>query len=109
MEIRNFVSATNRREVVAITEGHAQLLIPTDVPMEAIKHFRHRLRDRIARPIAWKRRHAREEVRERTKQLRGRQRVERHVPVRAPRYRRRGVRGLFRRRWGIPVWTRHIS
>lgn len=107
--IRRIVSAANHREVIAISNGRAELLIPTEVPIEVIEHFLHRLHDRITRPLAWKRRDAREELAERTKRLHGRQRVERHVPVRAPRHRRRGTRGFVRRRWGIPVWTRHMT
>ncbi|QCP47916.1 hypothetical protein FAZ95_01195 [Trinickia violacea] len=109
MEIHRFTFAANNREVVAVTDGRAKFLAPTEVPIEVIEHFLHRIQDRIARPVAWKRREAREGLRERTKRLHGRQRVERHVPVRAPRYRRRGARGFYRRRWGIPVWTSHMT
>lgn len=109
MKIRRLI-AENDREVVAITDGSAEVFIPTtEVPREALELFLHRLRDRIARPVAWKRRNAREERRHSTKRLHGRERVERHIPVRAPRYRRRGSRGFFRRRWGIPAWTRHMT
>jgi len=109
MEIFRFVSAANHREVIAITNGRAQILIPTAVPVKAIEYFRHRLHDRITRPLAWKRRYAREALRERTKRLHGRERVERHVPVRAPRHRLRRTRGFVRRRTGIPFWTRHMT
>jgi hypothetical protein len=59
--------------------------------------------------VAWKRRTAREELRGHAKRLHGRRRVERHVPVCAPRYRRRGTRGLVQRRWGTPAWTHHMA
>ncbi|CAB3800480.1 hypothetical protein LMG28614_05187 [Paraburkholderia ultramafica] len=75
----------------------------------SLEEFRRRVNDGIARPVAWKRREAREELRERVKRLHGRRRVERHVPVRAPRYRRREARGFYRRRWGLPVWTYHMT
>ncbi|GAB3626913.1 hypothetical protein PTE30175_03511 [Pandoraea terrae] len=109
MKIRRFIFAANNREVVAISDGRAKVLIPTEVPGEAIEHFLRRLCDRIARPLAWKRRDARKELRERMKRLYRRRRVECHVPVHAPRYRRRETRGSVRRRWGIPVWTRRMT
>jgi hypothetical protein len=109
MKIRRFIFAANNKEVIAVTDGRAELLVPTEVPIEVIEHFLRRVQDRLARPVAWKRREAREGLLERTKRLRGRKHVERHVPVRAPRYRRRGMRGFYRRRWGIPVWTRHMT
>ncbi|MFB9123465.1 hypothetical protein E2553_19420 [Paraburkholderia dipogonis] len=109
MKIRRFTFAANNREVVSITDGRAELLIPTEVPIEVLEQFLHRLQGRIARPVAWKRREARNELRERVKRLRGHKHVERHAPIRAPRYRRRGMRGFYRRRWGIPVWTHHMT
>jgi hypothetical protein len=109
MKIRRFTFAADNREVVSITDGRAELFIPTEVPIEVLEQFLHRLQGRIARPVAWRRRAARDELRERVKRLRGQTHVERHAPIRAPRYRRRGMLGFYRRRWSSPVWAHHMT
>ena len=102
MKSSRFVA--NHREIVCLTNGNAKLLIPTEVPLAALERFRRRLRDRVTRPLAWKRRDLREALRELTRHRQRRQPVERHIPVRAPQFRHRGVHGLVRRR-GITEWT----
>lgn len=94
----------NHREIVCLTNGNAKLLIPTEVPLAALERFRRRLRDRDTRPLAWKRRDLREALRELARHRQRREPVERHIPVRAPQFRHRGVHGLVRRR-GITEWT----
>lgn len=96
MRVSHFVA--NNREIVSLSKGQAKLLIPAEVPLAALENFRRRVRDRIARPLAWKRRHLREALRERTRQKQGRQPVQRHIPVRTPLLRPRGLRRLVRRR-----------
>jgi hypothetical protein len=101
MKSSRFVA--NHREIVCLTNGNAKLLIPTEVPLAALEQFRRRLRDRVTRSLAWKRRDLREALRELTRHRQRRQPVERHIP-RAPQFRHRSVHGLVRRR-GITEWT----
>lgn len=103
MKIRVFTFAANNREVISINDDRGKLLIPTEVPVGAIKLFRRRLRDRIARPLAWRRREAREGLAELARRRHGRLRVERHVPVRSSlRRRRTASRGVVLRRQALP-------
>jgi len=105
MKIRVFTFAANNREVISVTDGCGKLLIPAEVPIGAIELFRRRLRDRIARPLAWRRRDARERLAELVKRRHGRLRVERHVPVRSSLCRRRTAgRGVVLLRRALPPW-----
>ena len=106
MESRRFITS-NEKTVIAMSDGSAELVIPTEVPFEVVEILYRRFRDRMMRPVAWKRRNAREELRESRRHRR--QRVERHIPLRAARYRRRGARGHVKRRFGLPAWTRHMT
>lgn len=66
MQIRRF------RDLIRITDGNSRLLIPTTVPPEAVEALQRRLRDRLTRPLAWKRRQERQELRLRVQEARGR-------------------------------------
>ena len=105
MKIRVFTFAANNREVISVTDDCGNLLIPTEVPVGAIELFRRRLRDRINRPLAWRRREARGGLAELAKLHHGRLRVQRHVPVRSSlRRRRTASRGVVLRRQALPPW-----
>lgn len=98
----------NNRTVVTVSSANAELLVPIEVPLEVIKMLDRRLRDRLMRPVAWKRRTARAELRVSVKRLHGHMRIERHIALRAPRYRRRKARQSGPRRWGLPISTRNL-
>ncbi|MCO5396661.1 hypothetical protein [Ralstonia soli] len=82
MQVHRFLFAANSREVIRVTQGNVALLIPTEVPPQAIEQFHRRLRDQFARPLAWKRRVARETLRCRAKQFHGLVRIKRRPKVR---------------------------
>jgi hypothetical protein len=71
MKIRRIISHANQRDVTRITSGTTQLLLPKAVPIGAVEALQRRLRDRVTRPLAWKRRQEREELRLRVQQARG--------------------------------------
>lgn len=77
MQIHRPVSHVNQRDVTRITNGNSQLLIPTTVPPSAVEVLLRRLRDRLIRPLAWKRRQERQELRLRVQEARGQVRRER--------------------------------
>jgi len=72
MPVRRFISNVNPRDVMHITNGTIQLRIPSAVPPGAVEAFQRRLRDRLTRPLAWKRRQARENLRLYIREARGR-------------------------------------
>lgn len=72
MPIRRFASHANQRDVTHMTNRTTLLWIPTAISQGAVEAFQRRLRDRLTRPLAWKRRQEREEQRLRVREARGR-------------------------------------
>lgn len=72
MPVRRFLSNVNPHGVIHIINGTTQLRIPSAVPPGAVEAFQRRLRDRLTRPLAWKRRQARENLRLHIREARGR-------------------------------------
>lgn len=82
MPVHRFVSNTNPHDAIDVTNGTTQLWIPSAVSPGAIEAFQRRLRDRLTRPLAWKRRQEREELRIRVQEARGQVHRERRQKLR---------------------------